>query len=97
MLFKAHTGRSYLWLAATSRWEHFDYFVDVLSCDSQHKPYYDKRRTLSLDKDIRDRIENLCRLISWGLKPCLRYNISPLQILQQNFYCFVYQHDRLVT
>ena len=34
-----------------------------------------KRRTLSLDKDIRDRIENLCSLISflsWALKPLLR-------------------------
>ena len=52
-----------------------------------------KRCNLSLDKDIRDRIENLCRLISflsWALKPLSTLNISPLQILKQNFYCFVY-------
>ena len=34
----------------TDRRGHFDYFFDVLPCDSQHK-LETKRRTLSLDKD----------------------------------------------
>jgi len=75
MFFKAHTDqRSHIWLAATSRWEHFDFFLTFFHVIPSINHNMTKRRTLLLDKDIRDRIDNLCTLVSflfWALKPSL--------------------------